>query len=338
MGVLPAVTTLDAATAAGALAVHPLRLGNILTSGRVARGDVEAELAASDVVVEGEFETGFIEHAYIEPEAGFARRVSDRIEIQACTQAPYMDRDDIATILGHRAEQVRIIPTAVGGGFGAKLDLSMQPFVALAAWHLKRPVRMVYSRTESIMSAPPSVIRLHSRKNRCDPRRQAQGHGFSADFNTGAYASWGPTVANRVPVHASGPYHVPHYRALTRAIHTHLVPAGAFRGFGVPQSAIAQEQLHDELAIKLGIDPLEFRILNALETSDATVTGQVFRMASASSLVLRRCDRAGAAARVGGGVQYGGEGSARVAASALPACGTAAAILRCRIRRPCGSG
>src|SRR6266550_827209 len=98
---------------------------------------------------------------------------------------------------------------------------------------------------------------------------------FTADFNTGAYSSWGPTVAARVPVHASGPYHVPHYRALTRAVHTHLVPAGAFRGFGVPQTAIAQEQLYDDLADRCGVDRLEFRIMNALEDDSPTVTGQI---------------------------------------------------------------
>jgi CO/xanthine dehydrogenase Mo-binding subunit len=98
---------------------------------------------------------------------------------------------------------------------------------------------------------------------------------FTADFDTGAYSSWGPTVAARVPVHASGPYAVAHYRARTRAIHTNVVPAGAFRGFGVPQMAIAQEQLYDDLAIKLGIDPLEFRILNALDHQTPTVTGQI---------------------------------------------------------------
>jgi CO/xanthine dehydrogenase Mo-binding subunit/aerobic-type carbon monoxide dehydrogenase small subunit (CoxS/CutS family) len=275
--VLPALTSLEEATAADAPMIHPARPGNILTGGSVVRGDVEAGLAASNVVVEGEFETGFVEHAYIEPEAGFARRVGDRIEIQACTQAPYMDRDDIAKILGMAPEQVRIIPTAVGGGFGAKLDLSVQPFIALAAWLLDRPVRMIYSRTESIMSTTkrhPAAIRARIGATR-DGRLKAMD--FSADFNTGAYASWGPTVANRVPVHASGPYRMPHYRARTRAIHTHLVPAGAFRGFGVPQSAIAQEQLVDELAIKLGLDPLEFRIRNALEAGDATVTGQVFK-------------------------------------------------------------
>jgi CO/xanthine dehydrogenase Mo-binding subunit/aerobic-type carbon monoxide dehydrogenase small subunit (CoxS/CutS family) len=273
---LPALTSLQAATVAGAAPIHSFRPDNILTRGGVVHGDVQTALTSADISVEGEFETGFVEHAYIEPEAGFARRVANRIEIQACTQAPYMDRDDIAKILGLASEQVRIIPTAVGGGFGAKLDLSVQPFVALAAWRLNRPVRMVYSRTESIMTTTkrhPAVIWAKIGAT-ADGRLKAMD--FSADFNTGAYASWGPTVANRVPVHASGPYRMPHYRALTRAIHTHLVPAGAFRGFGVPQSAIAQEQLLDELALKLGIDPLEFRIGNALQAGDPTVTGQVF--------------------------------------------------------------
>ncbi len=272
----PALTTLEEALEEGAERIHPRRADNILTTGRVARGDVAAGLAAADVVVEGAFETGFVEHAYIEPEAGFARRVGDRIEVQACTQAPYMDRDDVAKILGIAPEQVRIIPTAVGGGFGAKLDLSIQPFIAVAAWLLDRPVRMVYSRRESIMTTTKRhparmVAKIGAMR---DGRLAAMD--FSADFNTGAYASWGPTVANRVPVHASGPYRMPHYRALARAIHTHLVPAGAFRGFGVPQSAIAQEQLYDELALRLNIDPLEFRILNALGAGEPTVTGQIF--------------------------------------------------------------
>jgi aldehyde oxidoreductase len=272
----PALTTLEEALDEGAERIHPRRARNILTTGRVARGDVEAGLAAADVVVEGVFETGFVEHAYIEPEAGFARRVGDRIEIQACTQAPYMDRDDVAKILGIAPEQVRIIPTAVGGGFGAKLDLSIQPFIAVAAWLLDRPVRMVYSRRESIMTTTKRhPARMFARIGAMRDGRLA-AMDFSADFNTGAYASWGPTVANRVPVHASGPYRMPHYLARARAIHTHLVPAGAFRGFGVPQSAIAQEQLYDELALRLNIDPLEFRILNALGAGEPTVTGQIF--------------------------------------------------------------
>ena len=282
---LPALMTLEAALAEGAPRLHASRPGNILTRGRVVRGDAESAWAAAPVVVEGAFETGFVEHAYIEPEAGFARRVGDRIEVQACTQAPYMDRDGVARIIGIAPEAVRILPTAVGGGFGAKLDLSVQPFIALAAWKLNRPVRMIYSRAESMQSTTkrhPSRIRVKIGASR-DGRLTAMD--FEADFNTGAYASWGPTVANRVPVHASGPYFIPNYRARARAVHTHLVPAGAFRGFGVPQSALAQEQLFDELALKLGLDPLEFRILNALEVGQPTVTGQVF----ADGMGFKRC-------------------------------------------------
>jgi aldehyde oxidoreductase len=272
---LPPIKTIDAALAANAAQIHDHRPNNILTGGRVARGDVDRALAGADFVVEDSYETGFVEHAYIEPEAGFARRVGDSIEVQACTQSPYMDRADIARILGIPAESVRIIPTAVGGGFGSKLDLSVQPFVALAAWHLNRPVRMVYSRHESILSTTkrhPALMHLRAGANR-DGKLVALD--FSADFNTGSYSSWGPTVAARVPVHASGPYKVPHYRAITRAVHTHLVPAGAFRGFGVPQTAIAQEQVYDDLADRIGMDRLEFRILNALDDASPTVTGQV---------------------------------------------------------------
>jgi CO/xanthine dehydrogenase Mo-binding subunit len=272
---LPALTTIDAALAADACVLHASRPGNVLTRGRVARGDVDAALRSADAIAEGSFDTGFVEHAYIEPEAGYAVRVGDRIEVTACTQAPYMDRDDVAAILGIAPEAVRIVPTAVGGGFGSKLDLSVQPFIAVAAWHLRRPVRMVYSRPESMMATTkrhPARITARAGASR-DGKITALD--FSADFNTGAYASWGPTVANRVPVHASGPYYVPNYRALTRAVHTHLVPAGAFRGFGVPQASIAVEQLYDELADKLGIDRLEFRIDNALLADQPTVTGQV---------------------------------------------------------------
>ncbi len=272
---LPPVLTMDEALAADAVLIHGARAGNLLTSGRVVRGDADLTLAQADVIAEGEFVTGFVEHAYIEPEAAWARRVGETIEVHTCTQAPHMNRDDLVKILGLEPQQVRIVPTAVGGGFGSKLDLSLQPFVAIAACHLDRSVRMVYSRPESMMTTTkrhPARIRVRAGASR-DGKLAAMD--FRADFNTGAYASFGPTVANRVPVHASGPYFVPHYRAVARAIHTNVVPAGAFRGFGVPQTAIAQEQIYDELALSLGMDRLEFRIRNALDAREPTVTGQI---------------------------------------------------------------
>ena len=271
----PALMTVDQATSPQAPLLHPNRSGNILVRGRVSRGDAVAALAVAHHVVAGEFETGFVEHAYIEPEAGWARRIGNRMEVTVSTQSPYLDRDDTAAILGIAPESVRIIPSACGGGFGSKLDLSVQPFVALAAWLTGRPAAMVYTRPESIIS----TTKRHPARMRSAMAADAHGRitamDFEGDFNTGAYSSWGPTVANRVPVHASGPYVVPNYRARSVAIHTNCVPSGAFRGFGVPQTVIAQEQLLDMLAEKAGLDPLEFRILNALTDETPTVTGQI---------------------------------------------------------------
>jgi aldehyde oxidoreductase len=267
--------TMDESLAPGAELLHHNRPGNVLVKGRVQRGDVDKAMGGDVVVVECGFETGFVEHAYVEPEAGWARRVGDRIEVTASTQAPYMDRDDTAAIMGLPVESIRIIPSACGGGFGSKLDLSVQPFVALAAWLTGRPAAMVYTRSESIQATTKRhAARMQSRMA-ASPAGDIVAMDFEGDFNTGAYASWGPTVANRVPVHASGPYVVPNYRAMSRAVLTHCVPAGAFRGFGVPQVMIAQEQMLDMLAERLGMDALEFRIRNALTNTTPTVTGQV---------------------------------------------------------------
>ena len=251
--------------------LHPHAPNNILIQGRVARGDTTA---AAAITAETTLATRFVEHAYIEPEAGFAERVGDRIEVTACTQTPYMDRDELAAILGLAPEQVRIIPTATGGGFGGKLDLSVQPLIAIAAWLTGRPCRMVYSRAESMAA----TTKRHPARITASASADADGNlvsfRFHGDYDTGAYASWGPTVANRVPVHATGPYAVPNVLATTAAIHTNGPPSGAFRGFGVPQAAIAGEALMDRLADQLGHDRLAFRRRNALAPGCTTATGQ----------------------------------------------------------------
>jgi len=282
---LPPLQSLPQALAPDAPLLHPGRAGNVMCGGLVACGDAETALARADLVATGRFATGFVEHAYIEPEAGFAQVVAGVVEIYACTQAPGMDRASMAEILGIDPERIRIIPTAVGGGFGSKLDLSVQPYLALAALKTGRTVRMAYSRTESMQSTTkrhPSDITLRVGATKGGA---LCGMVLAGDFNTGAYASWGPTVATRVPIHGSGPYRIADYRATSRAIHTHCPPSGAFRGFGVPQVAIAQESLFDDLAIRLGIDRLEFRIANALGNGDATVCGQVF----ASGVGIKPC-------------------------------------------------
>ena len=126
---------------------------NRLIEGGVERGDAQGALAGCAVTAEGRFETAFVEHAYIEPEAGWARRLGDRVELFVSTQTPVMDRDMTAEVLGLTPSQVRIVPSACGGGFGGKLDVSIQPLTALAAWLTGAPVACVYERPESMMAS-----------------------------------------------------------------------------------------------------------------------------------------------------------------------------------------
>ncbi|MCH8110398.1 MAG: xanthine dehydrogenase family protein, partial [Proteobacteria bacterium] len=280
------VVGLNAALGDGARQLHQTYPGNILAHGSVKKGDAAAALAASDVVVEGAFETGFVEHAYIEPEAGWARRIGDRIEVACSTQSPYMDRGEVAQIIGIAPDAVRIIPTACGGGFGGKLDIAVQPLVALAAWVLDRPVRCTYTRIESMASTTkrhPSRIRA---RYGCTQDGMLTAHTFDGDFDTGAYVSWGLTVKDRVPVHSTGPYHVPAVLANARGVFTNAPPSGAFRGFGVPQASIAHEALMDRMAERIGMDPLEFRYKNVIRAGQATATGQVLEASCGLAVCL----------------------------------------------------
>jgi CO/xanthine dehydrogenase Mo-binding subunit/aerobic-type carbon monoxide dehydrogenase small subunit (CoxS/CutS family) len=282
---LAARTEIDDALAGTADPIHAARPDNVLVRGRVVRGDVDAAMARAAFVAEGEFTTSYVEHAYIEPEAGCAERIGERLRIFATTQTPYMDRDEVARVLGIAPAQVHVVPSAVGGGFGGKLDLSAQPLLAVAAWALGRPVRTAYSRPESMASTTKRhPARMRARFG-CDRDGRLLAADFHGDFNTGAYASWGTTVANRVPIHAAGPYFVPNVCALTRAVYTNGPIAGAFRGFGVPQSTIAHEALLDELAERADIDRLEFRLRNALRAGQPTATGQILK----ASCGLARC-------------------------------------------------
>ena len=193
---------------------------------RAARAMSTAAFARCAAVAEGEFETSFVEHAYIEPEAGCARRVGDRIEIHVCTQTPYMDRDEIAH--DHAAcsrEQVRIVPSAIGGGFGGKLDLSVQPLIALAAWKLNRPVRCVYTRPESHGGDHQAPSRAHrARASAATPTGTPASPSISSAISTPAPM---PPGARRSPTACRcmrpAPTSCRNVRALSRARSTPTV-------------------------------------------------------------------------------------------------------------------
>jgi aldehyde oxidoreductase len=282
--VLPAQLAMHESLAAGAAVIQAKHPDNVLCRGRVAKGGA-ADQKSVKASFSARMRTQHVEHAYIEPEAGYATWIDQTLTVFACTQTPYMDRDELAHLFALSPAQVRIVPSAVGGGFGGKLDLSMQPLVAAAAIKFGCAVRCVYGRPESMLS----TTKRHPSEMKAELSIDAAGNllsfEFDGDFNTGPYASWGPTVANRVPIHASGPYRIPHLLAQTRAVLTHNSVGGAFRGFGVPQSTLINERLVDEAALFLGQDPLEFRFSQAIRAGDSTATGQIL----AASVGLQDC-------------------------------------------------
>ncbi|MDE2738876.1 MAG: molybdopterin-dependent oxidoreductase [Paracoccaceae bacterium] len=273
---LPSVMDMDDAEEEGIHQVLPRRDRNVLCRGFVKRGDYQNGLQNSEFVAEGEFTTSFVEHAYIEPEAGYSFMDGEQLVIQACTQSTFMDKESLQEILNLDQSKIRVVPTAVGGAFGAKLDLSVQPYLALATLKTGQPARIAYTRQESFLSTTKRHPAELSIKVGVNDEGLIQGIHFRGKFNTGAFSSWGPAVINRVPIHATGPYYVPNYLAETKAILTNSTPSGAFRGFGVPQATAALEALLDDLALKIGMDPLEFRIKNALDDGLPNGCGQIF--------------------------------------------------------------
>ncbi|HLA42313.1 MAG TPA: molybdopterin cofactor-binding domain-containing protein, partial [Aggregatilineales bacterium] len=259
---------------------HPT--GNLLKHIKVYHGDVEAGFAQADVIVENEYRTPTTEHAFLEPECaiGIPPNVLDdydKLTILVGSQIPYQDRNQIALAMGLPEDQIRVKGTLIGGGFGGKEDIAGQIHVAMLAMETGRPVKMLYTRQESLIFHPKrhaTIIRIKTGATQ-DGRLTAVQATLYGDG--GAYASLSDKVMTRATTHATGPYDVPNAKIDCFAMYTNNPPSGAFRGFGVTQSAFAVEQNMDLIAEKLGIDALELRRINAQKVGVTTATGQVLR-------------------------------------------------------------
>jgi CO/xanthine dehydrogenase Mo-binding subunit/aerobic-type carbon monoxide dehydrogenase small subunit (CoxS/CutS family) len=271
---LPVVDTAEFAHQPDAPRVH--EKGNLLKHIKVAKGDMEQGFAEADVVIERTYHTASTEHAFLEPECSIGRITADgRYEIYVGSQIAYQDREQVAYALGVPESQVRIIGTLIGGGFGGKEDIMGQIHVALLAKATGHPVKMLYTRHESLIVHPKRHattlrVKMGAKKDGRLTAALAELYG-----DTGAYASLGEKVLTRATTHANGPYDVANAKSDCFAMYTNNVPAGAFRGFGVTQSCYAVEMTMDELAEKLQIDPIELRRMNALHVGSTTNTGQV---------------------------------------------------------------
>jgi xanthine dehydrogenase molybdenum-binding subunit len=281
---LPAVTDPVAARQPGAPVLHPDRPGgNLLKHIQVRHGDLAAGFAAADVVVERTYRTPMTEHAFLEPECSVGVPAGwedprygrhDKLTIYVGSQIPYADRDQVARCLGLPKDAVRVKGTVMGGGFGGKEDIAGQVHAALAAQVTGRPVKILYTREESLRFHPKrhaTLIRIKTgaREDGTLTAVEAELYGDS-----GAYASLGEKVMTRATTHATGPYAVGSAQIDCYAMYTNNAPCGAFRGFGVTQSAFAVESNLDLVAEALGMDPIALRRKNALRVGSTTATGQ----------------------------------------------------------------
>ncbi|MGF7059845.1 xanthine dehydrogenase family protein molybdopterin-binding subunit [Brassicibacter mesophilus] len=248
---------------------------NVLQTKNLVRGDVDSAFEKCDVIVEETYKTNYFAHMFIEPEAGIAKYENGIVTFWSSTQNPHFDRGEVARMLKFPQSRVRSIQAVTGGGFGGKLDISVQCHASLLAYYTGRPVKFVRDREESMMVSSkrhPMTMKLKSGATKDGKILALEAH-ITGD--TGAYASYGPAVIARAMTHLTGPYEVPNVKMTATFAYTNNPMAGAFRGFGVPQASIAHEGQMDLLAKKLGMDPIELRLKNALKVGSYTPTGQL---------------------------------------------------------------
>ncbi len=274
----------DVELSRSAAPIHPK--GNLVRHLKIRKGDPDAE---ADVVVEGTYSVGMQDQAFLGPESGLA--VPDGqggIDLYVATQWLHVDQRQMCTALGLAPEQVRLTLSGVGGAFGGREDLSMHVHGSMLALHTGKPVKMVYNREESFFG--------HVHRHPCEMRYE---HGASADgklvfvncdiyFDGGAYASSTPAVVGNGGTMGIGPYVVPNVRIDAYGVYTNNPPCGAMRGFGSVQTAYAYEAQMDLVAAELGMDPVDFRVLNAMEEGSVTPHGQVIDSAAPVEDLLRR--------------------------------------------------
>lgn len=252
---------------------EPEHHGNVLKHYRIRKGDVDRAFAEADVIVEDEYHTPMQEHVFLQPEAGLSYIDDEgRVTVVVAGQWTWEDQHQIAHALGLPPEKVRVIYPAIGGAFGGREDMSVQIILALAAWKLQRPVKIIWSREES--------IKYHAKRHQMwfRARTGAKKDGtlvaaqVEAIADAGAYAFTSTKVLFNTTLTCTGPYRIPNVAVDAYAVYTNNIPQAAFRGFGAPQGHFVAESQMNKLAEKLGMDPVELRLKNLLVDGDELAT------------------------------------------------------------------
>ena len=273
--VLPFISSIDEAKKEGAVLVHPEYKGNIAQERHISRGDAEKAIAESDFTYTSVFSTPHTEHAFLEPECALSIPTEEGVRIYSTDQGVYDTQHETAPMLGLPYDKVEVFNCLVGGGFGGKEDVTVQHLSALAAFLLKKPVKMKLSRSESLLFHPKRHPMREKITIGVDKKGRIKGVMAEVEADTGAYQSLCGPVLERACTHASGPYNYQNFKIDGYAYYTNNPPSGAFRGFGVTQTCFGIESSLDRLAEMVGISGWEIRYINAIKPGDELPNGQI---------------------------------------------------------------
>lgn len=271
---LEPITSPEQALAEGAPQLH--EKGNILSRQVLNRGDADTAIAKAAHVVTRHYSTPQTDHAFMEPECAIAVPEQDgTLTLYTGSQGIYDEQHEVSRMLCVEPEKIRVRSLLVGGGFGGKEDMSVQHHAALMAWKTGLPVKVKFSRQESL----DIHVKRHAMEmditTACDEEGNLVATKVIIVSDCGAYASLGGPVLQRACTHSSGPYHFDNFYVEGTCVYTNNVPGGAFRGFGVTQSCFGQEVNIDLLAKEVGMDPWEFRYKNAVRPGESLPNGQI---------------------------------------------------------------
>ncbi|MEW6082279.1 MAG: molybdopterin cofactor-binding domain-containing protein [Bacillota bacterium] len=267
---------------------------NVVSHIRIRSGDVTEGWRASSEIVEDVMRTQVVEHCHIEPHVALAEMTIDgTYVIRSAVQRPFLIASDLSRILQYAMNKIRVITPAIGGGFGGKNEITIEPYVCLLAAKTKRPVKMVLSREEEFCGTTvrhPYIVKYRSGVTK-DGKIMARQVEIVSD--SGAYVSWGESTLSKASIHAAGPYSIPHVRIDGYLVYTNNSIGGAMRGFGVPQVGFAYECHMDNIATVIGMDPLEFRYKNLLTDNSSLPTGQVLEVVTLKETVRKAVELLG---------------------------------------------
>jgi CO/xanthine dehydrogenase Mo-binding subunit len=272
---LPILSNAGDSLAEGAPKIH--EKGNIVLHSKTRKGNVEKGFRQADVITENTYRTQMVDHAYIETESGVGMMdTQGNIVIYSANQCPFRDRRQTSIVLGIRENKIRVVRATTGGAFGGKDDVTVEIHIGLLVQATRRPVRLVLDREESFISQTKRhAIEIWTRWGATREGKLCAMEGRVIG-DTGAYAGLGPFVVKKCGIHLSGPYYIPNVKVDSYSVYTNNIIASAMRGFGVTQAAVAHEAQMDELAKRLNVNPLLFRLKNSLDNGLSTATGQSF--------------------------------------------------------------